>query len=59
MRSKYLKISVTILLVAAMITGLNLSMRQKTDWKNLRAGNIEALTSPETEVTNINDLLCL
>lgn len=52
MKKKYLKIVALVFLLAAVIGGLHLTIHQKTDWKNLREGNIEALTSPETEDTD-------
>ena len=49
MKKKYLKIVVFILLVAGVAISLNLSIGQGTSLATLKLGNVEALTSPETE----------
>lgn len=49
MKKKYLKIVMFVLLVAGVAISLNLSIGQGTSLATLRLGNIEALTSPETE----------
>ncbi|MCQ4875233.1 NVEALA domain-containing protein [Butyricimonas paravirosa] len=49
MRNKYLKIVTFMLLVAGVTISLNLSIGQGTSLATLKLGNVEALTSPETE----------
>lgn len=47
MLKKYLKKIGCILLVAGLLTGLSLSLRQKPNWEMLMKENVEALTTPE------------
>lgn len=44
-----MKMAMSMLLLASIATGLYLSMREKTNWENLKMSNIEALTSQEFE----------
>ena len=49
MKKKYLKIVGLVLLVAGVVTSINLSVCQTTNWSVLMKENVEALTSSESE----------
>lgn len=54
MKTKRMKIVISILLLAGVVASLNIGIRKKTNWKILQMANVEALTTPETENQNYN-----